>query len=86
LRQLSPFRNLDHRHFDVFIGIIFDERFSVSRACRAPWQVVLENATHNEHVNGHVLCLRDRFWMLPCVEDVTMELQEVEYAEQHRRD
>ena len=71
---LSPFRDLDSCHFDYLVGVLFDEDFTVTRACRVPHKVVLDSAVYREHVHGWLLHLNPRLWDKPGVRDITSEL------------
>ena len=73
-RQLSAIRSLDEQHFDVLVGVLFDEDYYVHRACTIPHGVVLECASFQEHTNAWILYLRDKIWTLPGVVDVTEHL------------
>jgi hypothetical protein len=42
--QLSVIRDLDFCHFDYLVGVLFDEDFVVTRACRIPYEVVKDAA------------------------------------------
>lgn len=52
---------------------------------KAPISVVLEQSRHRKHVNGWVLCLRESFWRMPGVKDITNELQETQYDEDEKQ-
>lgn len=77
-RQLSPLRGLDEQHFTYLVGIVFNEDFTVRRACLVPHHVVLKVATYREHVNGWIMHLSDSLWGVEGVEDITALLQEAE--------
>ncbi|MFA6121849.1 MAG: hypothetical protein WCT35_07355 [Sideroxydans sp.] len=79
-RQLSSLRDLDSKHFDFLGGVLFNEDFSVYKACLIPHDQVLQNATYNAHTNGSIFHLRDSVWLLPGVVDVTAKLQQAEKA------
>lgn len=74
-RQLSAIRKLDEQHFDVLVGVLFDEDYGVHRACVIPHGVVLECASFQEHTRAWILHLRDEIWTLPGVVDVTEKLR-----------
>lgn len=74
-RQLSVIRGLRERHFAYLAGVLFDEDFSVLRACLLPIAVVEQEATYREHVNGWILHLRDSLWKREDVEDITAAVQ-----------
>jgi len=57
-RQLSAIRNLEDKHFDYLIGLIFDENYNVIDALIVPHEVVSEYASYRKHINGHILHLR----------------------------
>lgn len=74
-RQLSVIRGLDEKHFHHLAGVLFNEDFSVRRACLVPWEQVNQAATYREHVNGWILHLRDSLWEEPVVIDITKRLR-----------
>ena len=70
-RQLSAVRALDERHFDHLVGIVFEEDFSIRRACVVPAATVEQIAKYQEHTNSWVLNLTDSVWEVEGVRDVT---------------
>lgn len=74
-RQLSVLRNLNDRHFDYLIGVLFEPTFRVERACVISAETVESLATYRTHVNGWVLHLRDGIWSRSDVRDITAELK-----------
>ena len=50
-RQLSMLRELDKRHFDFLVGILFHENFIVFKACVIPHDVVMQRAKYSKHPN-----------------------------------
>jgi hypothetical protein len=76
--QLSAFRDLDSCHFNYMVGVLFDDDFTVSRACCVPWQVVRQCAKHRKHVNGWIMHLRPSVWEQPGVRDITIELKKAQ--------
>jgi hypothetical protein len=81
-RQLSPIRALDKYHFDLLAGVLFNPDFSVFKACLIPHRLVLEEARTNTHVNGAIVHLRNSWWDVTGVIDITIDLQEVQSAEE----
>jgi hypothetical protein len=77
-RQLSVIRGLRERHFAYLAGVLFDERFSVLRACLLPIKIVEQEAVYREHVNGWILHLRDSLWELEGVDDITSAVRAAE--------
>lgn len=73
--QLSVIRELDSCHFNYLVGVLFDEDFSVSRACCVPWDVVHECAVHRNHVNGWIMHLTPSVWERSGVRDITQEMK-----------
>lgn len=74
-RQLSPIRGLDEKHFEYLVGVLFNDDFSVQRACLIPHGIVQEVATYRKHVNGWILHLAESLWNVEGVEDITPQLQ-----------
>lgn len=79
-RQLSVIRGLDQEHFHYLAGVLFNEDFSIQRACLVPWARVGQEARYRKHVNGWILLLRDALWDQPGVQDITERLREAERA------
>lgn len=69
--QLSVIRGMDKRHFDYLVGVLFNDDFTIHRACCIPYEVVKEHAAYKQHVNGWILHLRDSIWNVPSVVDLT---------------
>lgn len=69
--QLSVIRGLELNHFSFLAGVLFNEDFSVARACLVPHDVVMRLAVYRKHVNGWVLHLRPNVWNEPEVLDIT---------------
>ncbi|MGR2661805.1 DUF6998 domain-containing protein [Chromobacterium haemolyticum] len=75
-RQLSVIRQLEGQPFDWLLAVIFDENWEVLRAMKLPWATVKQYSTRREHVNGHVLILRDQLLDDPSIQDITAQLSE----------
>lgn len=76
--QLSVIRDIESCHFDYLAGVLFDEDFTVARACRIPRETVEKLAVPREHVNGRILLLRPSVWDQPGVRDITAELMKAQ--------
>lgn len=77
-RQLSFIRELDKRHFDFLIGILFNENLTVFKACVVPHEIVLSKASYTKHGNAWIFHLRDEVWGISGVLDITDPLKAVE--------
>lgn len=53
-RQLSPLRNLDERHFDFLVAVIYDENLHLDELWKIPVDHVLACATYRPYVNAHI--------------------------------
>jgi hypothetical protein len=74
-RQLSAIRNLDSDHFHFLAGVLFNEDFSVARACLVPLAVVKEKAAYRAHTRASILHLNDSLWLHSDVRDIMAEVQ-----------
>lgn len=74
-RQLSAIRGLGKQHFDYLAGVLFNEDFTVYRACLIPFEVIGEVSIHREHVNAHIMHLSDSILKRPDVRDITAQVQ-----------
>ena len=79
-RQLSAIRGLDHQHFSYLAGVLFNEDFSVHRACLIPYEIVEQIAVYRSHVNAWILHLREDVWEIDGVENITQPILEVQPA------
>lgn len=77
-RQLSALRGLNEGHFTYLAGILFNENFTVWKACLVPHATVLERSTYREHTNAWIFLLKDEVWSIPGVIDVTSQLANAE--------
>ena len=57
--QLSAIHNLQGKDFDDLIAVIYDESFNIIEAVSIPHIVVAEYATYREHVNAHILFIKE---------------------------
>ena len=73
-RQLSFIRDLEGKPFDFLIGVLFDAKFGVKRACLVPFDVVRRRSDFVPRVNGHRFLLRDDVWTEPTVRDLTQDI------------
>jgi len=76
-RMLSAIRECEAAHFDFLAGVLFNENFSLEKACLIPHRIVLKKAKFRKHDNAHVLELDDLLWHNEGVVDLTNMLREV---------
>ena len=58
-RQLSAIRKYDEKDFDFLVAVIFDESFDIIDAVLVPHEVVGKYASYREHVNAHILFIKE---------------------------
>lgn len=66
-RQLSAVRNYDKKDFDALAGVIFDENFDIIDAVLVPYETVGKYASYREHVNAHILFIKEPLLSDPTV-------------------
>ena len=71
-------RDLESRHFDFLVAVLFDQHFNVKRCALLPFEVVTRFAFRQEHVNGWVLPIRDALWIAEGAVDLSANLQVVQ--------
>jgi hypothetical protein len=76
-RMLSAIRECELGHFDYLAGVLFNEDFSLYKACLVPHGIVLRESTFQKHVNAHILELEDTLWACEGVVDITDKLKAV---------
>ena len=69
--QFSPIRNLNKRHFDFLIAVVFNNDYSIRFAVKISHESVEEFAKYRQYVNGHLPILRDEVTMHPGITDIT---------------
>src|SRR5262245_61552067 len=74
-RQLSAIRKLDADPFDILAGVLFDEKFQITRAALVPLAVIRTRSVHVAHTNSWRFLLRDDVWHEKGVLDVTDKLR-----------
>lgn len=72
--QLSAIRNLEEKHFDYLIGVIFDKDYNILYAAQIPHKVVLEYSSYRVHTNSYVFHLRKSILADKRVKDMTKKL------------
>jgi uncharacterized protein (UPF0248 family) len=65
--QLSAIRNLQIKDFDFLIVILFNEKIEIHRVLKIPYQIIINYAQFRQHVNAHILTLRNNFYLDPLV-------------------
>ena len=73
-RQLGVIRNLEDKHFDYLIGILFSRDFEVLEAYQIPHSIISKYAKPNKHQSGHILQLRGDLLRDPKVKEITQLL------------
>jgi hypothetical protein len=79
--RFSAIRDLQHRHFDFLVAVLFSQDFAVMRAALIPYDRVLKLTFLQEHVNGWILPVRDSVWAADGVVDVTARLKKIQEEE-----
>lgn len=72
-RQLGFIRGLGDTAdpFDLLVGVLFNQDFSVFRAALIPIAIIRANVARVDYVNGWRFILRQGVWAMPGVVDVT---------------
>jgi hypothetical protein len=72
-RQLGFIRGLagPSDPFDLLLGILFNQDFTVLRAALIPIDIIRANVARVDYVNGWRFILREAVWAIPRVTDVT---------------
>lgn len=73
-RQLSFFRRLPDKPFDLLAGVLFHNCFDIRRAALVPHEIVENRARYSKHADAWLFELRDDVWNAPGVVDVTERL------------
>jgi hypothetical protein len=69
--QLGAIRNLKNHDFDFLIAVIFNAQFEIQRVVKIPHKIIEQYAKYKEHVNAHILHLREDILSDPLTEDIT---------------
>ena len=69
--QLSAIRNLEAKHFDYLIDVIYEADFSIRYAAKVPHAVIGPNSRFSRHSNAHLFNLSPKILELPEVDDIT---------------
>jgi hypothetical protein len=80
--RFSAIRDLQHRHFDFLVAVLFSQDFTVMRAALITYDRVLGLTFRQEHVNGWILPIRDSVWSADGVVDVTARLRRIQEEEE----
>ena len=80
--RFSAIRDIQHRHFDFLVAILFSQDFTVMRAALIPYDCVIGLTFRQEHVNGWILPIRDNVWSADGVVDVTARLRRIQEEEE----
>ena len=74
-RQLGAIRNLKNYDFDYLIAVLFNVQVEVEQVVKIPHEIFEKYARYRQHVNGHILVLRDNILSDPMVEDLTPQFR-----------
>ncbi len=74
-RQLGAIRNLKNQDFDYLIAILFNEQVEILQVVKIPHEIIEKYAQYRQHVNAHILVLRDNILSDPMVEDLTSQFR-----------
>ena len=74
-RQLGAIRNLNNHDFDYLIAVLFNEQVEVEKVWKIPHEIIGKYSNYREHVNAHILILRDNILSDPLVEDLTSQFR-----------
>lgn len=74
-RQLGAIRNLENHDFDYLIAVLFNEQVEVEKVLKIPHEIIGKYAQYKEHVNAHILILRDNILNDPLVENLTSQFR-----------
>ena len=76
--RFSAIRDLESKHFDFLVAVLFAEDFAVKRAGLVPFDTVVQISFRQEHVNGWIVPLTDGLWSATGVTDIREKLREVQ--------
>jgi hypothetical protein len=76
-RELGAIRNLEAQQplFDFLAGVLFNEDFSIYKACLVPFNVVKEHAKPCGYQHACKFQLHDYIWDIQGVRDITNEVK-----------
>ena len=69
--QLSAIRNLEAKHFDYLVGVVYEADFSIPYAARVPHAVIKPNSTYSEYANSRIFHLSPKILGLSAVDYIT---------------
>lgn len=74
----SPIRDLEGKHFDELIIVLFAEDYTVKKAIQLPRRLVKKVGKYRKHVNGWVISLRASLWDAEGCTDITERIQQAQ--------
>jgi hypothetical protein len=74
-RQLGVIRNLESHDFDFLIAVLFNEQIEVEKVLKIPHEIIGKYARFSEHVNAHILVLRENVIKDPKIEDLSIQFR-----------
>jgi len=69
-RQLSAIRDLEGKHFNFLIAVVYDKNFEVILALKIPYAVVVAKSSFVKSTNSYKLEAKDGLKNEPGVEDI----------------
>lgn len=72
--QLSAIRDINGKHFDFLVAVVFDQDFEIIRALKVPHSVVKRVGRYNEHTNSLLLYADEKLSAKKGVEDISAKL------------
>jgi hypothetical protein len=74
-RQLGAIRNLESHDFDFLIAVLFNEQVEVEKVIKIPHNIISKYARFSEHINAHILVLRENVLHDSLTEDITKQFR-----------
>ena len=74
-RQLSAIRDIEGEHFQFLAVVLFENDFSICRACVVPATLVTTSARYRKNVNAWILHANDKLFQHTDVRDITNEVR-----------
>ena len=66
--------SLEDKHFDYFVGVVFDSKYVVKRAAKVPYELIRERSGKKLE-GGFQFALTNAVMNHPCVENIQCSLK-----------
>lgn len=76
--HFSPVRDLKSEHFHYFVGVLFEEDFTVREALVLPRTVVADLAKYRKHINGWIMPIHPWMRAVAGIRNITAEMREAQ--------